>query len=1153
MGWESFRSEWDEPVDDDMQSGDKSDSAKKKKKPKQLSWWDQFQEESETGLTDSETDKFSYRDAFDDSDTAWYRRSSFRYGGYRDYSPSSLFRSSFSGWRGSSLFSSDNEAKNKAIRALRSLTRSANTIANALKKIKYEVQFSSGTDSNGSAAEIGAGKAQTIFVSPDTVVDSKDQNEEDAAIDALTGFVLLRVQLSQSIDAEVIRDINACGLRAMPVKLAGIIRSAPGAIEAASVAAELADNYSASVLAKSMLTRLCRRAVISDWSGFAPYFVRHAKKFATTREKLEAGEFSTEILAAKIAYNMIAAEDELPIDPEVTAIAAKHLGEELEQAAILPACKKLVAELREYVANKTPAGAEVPAGELEKNLSDGLQQIIDESGAKLSSTADEEKALYDGMEDLASLFDALHMQDVKARQDNMSGGGSMSAASAVEDSRRRVTELKYKEKLLAELKKSAKQLATRSELAGLSDTDLYYRQQFVEQSLAHFNKQYEELLNAAKVAGIDVKRLDFAKYDGMGPHVKAKTMAEDIAELAKQLKMPIKAELENIKNRAVTAAKDAIKNLPAVKELFDKLQKMAEACRQKLLETSERFESADTPAQIAAQLADQLKFRRESFEALERTLTGASGSKDYGTLAKVQALCDTLRSAFARGLSECHTILNHYGWHPDPSIAKFLHAANNVANEWHGAVAEGKNPEDFDADEMSEWHDEAIADFIERNVSTAEQFETSAMQAAHQNIFTTLRELLSDKDHGSIPKTVAKVPSDKQNALQNAAESMGLSPQELLNMLHRAEEMSNCGKTNISGQKLGRAMSPEKLQETASAFSPVDNELFGEAVEKKTTILDGKSIGHVNDEARNAPEEDYVAYLSHNEAKPTIRVEKKKQKADGHARQLVTDLKSRHRGAIERIRNALQFQSTKRTGEVYGMRSGDLDEGSLHKLGYDSEHIWTQKTITKLPDVAVGILVDQSGSMASGNKIVQAREMCILLAEALKRIEGVHLHIYGHTANRGTESDLTLFEHYSSVNSSANADLSSLGSIAALSNNYDGYAIKETAKRLSEDPAKRKYLFVISDGLPHGTGYSGEQARKHVTSVCSFVRTRLKIATYAFAVGVHDPENRREFELQYGNDKVVFLSNVMACLPQIVRFLRNALQKEKNLVNVGAD
>jgi nitric oxide reductase activation protein len=105
------------------------------------------------------------------------------------------------------------------------------------------------------------------------------------------------------------------------------------------------------------------------------------------------------------------------------------------------------------------------------------------------------------------------------------------------------------------------------------------------------------------------------------------------------------------------------------------------------------------------------------------------------------------------------------------------------------------------------------------------------------------------------------------------------------------------------------------------------------------------------------------------------------------------------------------------------------------------------------------------------------------------------------------------------------------------------------AKRLAQDEAKRKYLFVIADGLPSGFGYGGDTANKHVASVCTFVRDRLKIGTYAFAVGV-PPSHSKQFQNQYGTKNVVFVDKVMKCLPQIVRFLRNTLQQERKLVGV---
>ena len=369
-------------------------------------------------------------------------------------------------------------------------------------------------------------------------------------------------------------------------------------------------------------------------------------------------------------------------------------------------------------------------------------------------------------------------------------------------------------------------------------------------------------------------------------------------------------------------------------------------------------------------------------------------------------------------------------------------------------------------------------------------------------------------------------------------------------MLHTSAHAEASGEYDTSeAEKIGKLASGE-FAEKLKSLSSIDEQLFGQAIEKTTKVLDGMGVQQVNDEARNAAEEDYVAYLSHSDAKPKAWV-KPPPKNNSAYSAIAKQIRNTNKAAIERIRNALCFQGTKRTGEVHGMLSGDLDEGGLHKLRYDCEHIWSQKQIVKLPDVAVGILVDQSGSM-SGLKITQAREICILLAEAVKRIEGMHLHIYGHSANMRDSADLVMFEHYSSYGSANTANLDGLGAIAAHANNYDGYAIKEAAKMLERDPAKKKYLFVISDGLPHGTGYSGEDAKKHVTSVCSFVRNRLKIPTYAFAVGVPKSE-QKHFEQQYGKNHVIFLSTVQKCLPQLVRFLHNALQKEKSLVSVEAD
>ena len=250
--------------------------------------------------------------AFDDSDSRWYRRNSFRYGKQADYSPSSLFRSTFSSRSYTSYLGNDvsTEAQNKAVRALRNLTRSANTIVDKTtgKRTDYAVQFSTGSDSNGVTDALNDEKQRVVYVSPDELLATKTTEDEDSIVDALTGFVLLRVQLSQDVAPNVINSINATGIRNSCFRAAELMvehKQKLSDLNPEKFAAATTDHYLAGLLTKSLLTRLSRRKVVANWGGFAPYFIRHAKKFAKVKENLEAAELSVETIVGKLGYRRL--------------------------------------------------------------------------------------------------------------------------------------------------------------------------------------------------------------------------------------------------------------------------------------------------------------------------------------------------------------------------------------------------------------------------------------------------------------------------------------------------------------------------------------------------------------------------------------------------------------------------------------------------------------------------------------------------------------------------------------------------------------------------------------------------------------------------------------------------------------------------------
>ena len=1053
---------------------------------------------------------YRYNDAFDDSNENWYRQNSFRYGKHADYSPSSLFRSAFS--RSYSYGGNDNEAKNKAIRALRNLTRSANTIVDkAAGNKQFAVQFSSGADSNGTLEKLNDDKHRVVFVSPDNLLAATTTEDEDSAVDALTGFILLRVQMAQDVAGAVIERINRTGGHMAGVKIAAQFARLGATTLADSTTEDLrslsrgaVDEHLAGMLAKSVLMRLARRKVVANWGGFAPYFIRHAKKFAAVKEHLEAAALSVESVVGKLGYNMLADEEPIAVDKMFEEIAAKHLGEEVPMADLLSTCTKLVEDIRAAMVSVSEA---VP-GDMEEALnemldkaqeaqkdadsgSDPLSNFLSKFGNSMTDTVDKtnEQVEEQTISDMASgrLADKLRatastdqllkkladtIDKMLEKIENTKNADPASAAGA-----------QYE---LANTRNSINYLL-QSRPIGLAPLRGNGFQPAIDEIAA------DCLLSKTAVTEAEAKALQ----------EKVQQFLEKAGAFAKKRREEVKKEttesLANMRDRLEQAGVTAERLAAAVTSMREELERVSG------IEPVTKDSALGTLQGIITQL-QQVVARAAQFKpAMEKAVATASTARSAATLEKEHK---NARQTIANAVSAFSsvTISSYNSYSSSATVHKMLRTLGKL----YGTMS--------NADAVEEAVEEAVST---KRLSPAGFVAAMARGAAGDSFDQFIDDDANDDTDLSVDKLTR------------------FRMRELLESLREAELDTS------AAENLGKAASA-KLQEIQEKSSPADGELFGEKIKAATKILDGNAIGRVNDEARNDPEEEYIAYLSNeNETKPLIKTAKEGSASyRGGRASVIKEVRNQHRGSIERIKNALQFQSGKRTAENFGLRSGDLDEGSLHKLGYDCDNIWSQKTISKLPDVAVGILVDQSGSM-SGEKIESARTMCIILAEALKRIAGVRLYVYGHTANLGAGSDLTIYEHYTPSNS----DITNLGGIKSHSNNYDGYAIKEVAKRLAIDPAKKKYLFVIADGLPSGHGYGGETAEKHVTSVCKFVRDRLKIGVNAFAVGVPDYQHAT-FKKQYNDDHVVFIKDIMKCLPQIVRFLRNTLQKERKLVGV---
>ena len=176
---------------------------------------------------------------------------------------------------------------------------------------------------------------------------------------------------------------------------------------------------------------------------------------------------------------------------------------------------------------------------------------------------------------------------------------------------------------------------------------------------------------------------------------------------------------------------------------------------------------------------------------------------------------------------------------------------------------------------------------------------------------------------------------------------------------------------------------------------------------------------------------------------------------------------------------ALAFRANDASFPVHGLRSGDLDDGSLDKLmlNEDDPAVFERKEAVYRPEVAVGILVDESGSMREHDRVGQAQTVCVGLRNALVQMKGIKLSIYGHTQEDGSGTH-TLREYVTDGKPKPD----NLVFMEARGSNADGFAIMSVAKKLAEayPSVRRRYLFVLSDGIPAARGFD-KSGVLHVT------------------------------------------------------------------------
>ena len=151
-----------------------------------------------------------------------------------------------------------------------------------------------------------------------------------------------------------------------------------------------------------------------------------------------------------------------------------------------------------------------------------------------------------------------------------------------------------------------------------------------------------------------------------------------------------------------------------------------------------------------------------------------------------------------------------------------------------------------------------------------------------------------------------------------------------------------------------------------------------------------------------------------------------------------------------------------------------------------------------IPDMAVGILVDCSGSMG-GDKIHYAIQSAYITYSFCKRLQ-IPVFVVGHTTSGNDVSLISVADE----NSLDNNDKIRIFDLRSQNCNRDGYALKYCMEKLKHIVAEQKLMMIISDGCPNHTGYHLNEGRADCQAI---VKDGIKNGITTIAAAIDDAVN----------------------------------------------
>ena len=204
----------------------------------------------------------------------------------------------------------------------------------------------------------------------------------------------------------------------------------------------------------------------------------------------------------------------------------------------------------------------------------------------------------------------------------------------------------------------------------------------------------------------------------------------------------------------------------------------------------------------------------------------------------------------------------------------------------------------------------------------------------------------------------------------------------------------------------------------------------------------------------------------------------------------------------------------------------------------DQRFFANKKLPQDLPDMAVSVLVDHSGSMC-GHRIETAMKASLLLHSFCTGLN-IPVAVAGHNAvSGGGGVNYVIYADYEQISGKdkfrAARMAASITKMAANHCNRDGLALKIAADLLARRPEQVRLLMIISDGRPNHDGYGGEEAAKDIRRILRKAKQD-GIEVIACAIG-DDKENIKAI---YG-DSFVDISDLSRLPKTLVNIVKKRI------------